>query len=140
MKSFITRLLLFTALLFLLHSTPLAQPALSVTQRCYQSRPIKINPPTLFSAAPVGYSQIGVDAVTLTARFAGQASLDVNMTLRGTTLKEQAAFTVSNIDLALSAVEAERSDILHSVIYVVNYNKATDLPIIVNLANSLYKP
>lgn len=129
--SHLLRLLFITALL--VHATATAQ------QLCSKSRPIRINPPTLFPADTEGFSQIAVDPVTLTAQVAGQTSLAVNMTIRGSTLAEQAEYITANLNLALAALEAQPSDVLNIVGYIVNYNQATGLPVFNKMGNAFQK-
>lgn len=102
-------------------------------------RVLRLNPPTLFDATPLGYTQIAVDTETRVAHFSGLTSMDLAAEVVGTTLSEQLPLARAALVAALTAVGSTTADLLKVTVLVVNYSDA-DLPALVESGRALGYP
>ncbi len=81
-----------------------------------------LNPETLFSSLPFGFTQVVTSRGGKTVHVSGQVALDANMEIVGKgDLGVQANQALENVKRALEAAGAALADVVRMRIYVVNF-------------------
>ena len=82
----------------------------------------RINPPTLFDAKPLGFTQVVRSAPGPTIYISGQTAWDVNRQLIGDgDFGTQARDALKNVGHALAAAGARPADVVQLRVYIVDY-------------------
>src|SRR6266513_495552 len=82
----------------------------------------RVNPKTLFSSLPHGFSQIVVASGRKTAFISGQTAWDAQKRIvGGGSLLEQARQALRNVQAAVQAAGGTLTDVVALRIYIVNY-------------------
>ena len=79
----------------------------------------RINPPTLWDSAPVGFSQIVVADGRRTVYCAGQVAWDTERQIGSDDLGEQARLALANVERAVAAAGGTLRDVVSLRIYIV---------------------
>lgn len=80
----------------------------------------RVNPPTLFDASALSYSQVAISQGSTLIHVAGQAALDRDLQVVGADdFGEQTRFAFENLRLALAAAGAAPEHVVSLRIYVV---------------------
>ena len=81
----------------------------------------RLNPETLFDAAPYGFSQVVIPPEGTTVYLAGQGAIDVNQSVVGNNLEEQLPVVFENLRLALESVDAKPGNVVKIQTFIVDY-------------------
>ena len=83
----------------------------------------RINPKTLFPSLPFGFSQVVTSRGGKIVHVSGQTAWDTEMKIVGAgDLAAQTRKALENVRLALEAAGATPADVVHTRLYIVNYN------------------
>ncbi len=82
-------------------------------------RSTRINPPTLWDSAPVGFSQVVVAAGRRTVYCSGQVAWDTERQIGSDDLGEQARLALINVERAVTAAGGTLRDVVSLRIYIV---------------------
>ncbi len=85
----------------------------------------RMNPPTLPDASKVGYSQISIAHTGALAFVSGQVAWRPDGTSTPTSLAEQTAIVIENLEGALDALQATSDDIIHMRVYMTDLRHET---------------
>ncbi len=85
----------------------------------------RMNPPTLPDASKVGYSQISIAHTGALAFVSGQVAWRPDGTPTPTSLAEQTAIVIENLEGALDALQATSDDIIHMRVYMTDLRHET---------------
>lgn len=100
----------------------------------------RINPPGLFDASALSYSQAMVSRGGTLVQIAGQAALDAELRLVGEgDFAAQAAQCFRNLDVALAACGARRADVNGLRIYVVAFD-GTQVQVLATALREFFGP
>ena len=80
---------------------------------------LRINPPTLWDSAPVGFSQVVIAEGRRTVYCAGQVAWDTERQIGSEDLGEQARLALVNVERALAAAGGTLRDVVSLRVYVV---------------------
>lgn len=107
---------------------------------CSSERVLKYNPSTLFNASEFGYSQITIDPSNRVAFISGQTALQIDQSVKGTTVAEQLDAAEQNLRAAIASLDASVNDIAKIATYIVGLDSTRDIPKVVQLGMSLGQP
>lgn len=109
---------------------------------CSSERLLKFNPPALFNASELGYSQITIDTFNRVAFISGQTAPPIEQSTPGTTttVEQQLVSAEQNLRSAIASLDASVDDIAKIVVYIVGYDSTRDIPKVVQLGISLGRP
>lgn len=79
----------------------------------------RINPPTLWDSAPVGFSQVVIAEGRRTVYCAGQVAWDAERQIGSADLGEQARLALANVERAVTAAGGTLRDVVALRIYIV---------------------
>jgi enamine deaminase RidA (YjgF/YER057c/UK114 family) len=85
----------------------------------------RMNPPTLPDAGKVGYSQISIAQPAPLAFVSGQVAWRADGTAPPSSMVEQTAIVVANLQRALNALQASPDDIIQMRIYMTDLRPET---------------
>lgn len=79
----------------------------------------RINPPTLWDSAPVGFSQVVIAEGRRTVYCAGQVAWDAERQIGSADLGEQARLALANVERAVAAAGGTLRDVVALRVYIV---------------------
>jgi len=79
----------------------------------------RINPPSLWDSAPVGFSQVVIAEGRRTVYCAGQVAWDAERQIGSADLGEQARLALANVERAVAAAGGTLRDVVALRIYIV---------------------
>jgi 2-iminobutanoate/2-iminopropanoate deaminase len=80
-----------------------------------------VNPDSLFSSVPHGFSQVVIASGKKMAFISGQTAWDAQKKVVGNNLLEQARQALRNVESAMQAAHGSLKDVVALRIYIVNY-------------------
>ncbi|MGD1836278.1 MAG: RidA family protein [Nitrososphaeraceae archaeon] len=83
----------------------------------------RLNPDTLFDAAPYAFSQVVIPPEGTTVYISGQGAIDVNGNVVGDTLEEQLPIVFQNLKFALEASGSTSEHIVKAQIFIADYQQ-----------------